>query len=103
MNLEKFVGAYCVVRCHDAGVHAGVVDEIEGRAVILSEARRLWKWVVRSGDFLSSVANNGIAKGSKVGEPLAGGLLLTEDCEIAICTPEAEKSIREFPSHEGNE
>ena len=89
----EMIGKYVIVRCRDAGVHAGVLREREGRECLLTEARRLWYWKpAKNGAFLSGVALYGLAKESKVGEEVT--ILLTENCEIIQCTGEAEASIR---------
>ncbi len=92
------IGKYVIVRCRDAGVHAGVLKTHEGRECLLDEARRLWRWRVPIGapDYLSGVATHGLDNESKVGEPIT--VHLTENCEIIACTPMAEASIREIAS-----
>jgi len=95
---SPMIGKYVIVRCKDAGVHAGVLDAASGREAILSESRRLWYWKSKKGSFLSGVARDGIDDTSKVGGPIS--IHLTETCEIILCTPTAEKSIREIKIHE---
>ena len=92
----SMIGKYVIVRCQAAGVHAGVLETTDGRACLLNEARRLWRWRVPNGapDFLSGVATHGIADDSKIGAPIR--VALTENCEIIECTAESEKSIRGF-------
>ena len=58
----KFIGQHVVVRTYSAGVHIGTLAEVEaspaGLAVVLRDARRLWRW---GGAFtLSEVATAGI-------------------------------------------
>jgi hypothetical protein len=87
------IGKYVIVRCRDAGVHAGVLKCHNGRECVLEESRRLWYWKVKgSGDFLSAIALSGVHEDSKLGAEIT--VHLTENCEIIICTKEAEKSIR---------
>jgi len=87
-------GRYVIVRCRDAGVHAGVLISHSGRECLLQDARRLWYWKPASkGAFLSGVALYGLDTASKVGEPVT--ILLTENCEIILCTQDAEFSIRQ--------
>lgn len=87
-------GKYVIVRCHDAGVHAGVLEANEGREAVLLESRRLWYWKPANGQkFLSGVAVAGLHKDSKLGAELPR-LHLTETCEIIECTSEAAASIR---------
>lgn len=93
------LGKFVLVRCRDAGVHAGVLQEFEGRACHLSQARRLYYWRPANGAaFLSGVATEGLDPDSRISVPV-GSILLTEDCEITICTEAAAKSIREFPAY----
>ena len=92
-------GKYVIVRCRDAGVHAGVLESYNGRECVLLNSRRLWYWKPTSGKFLSAVANNGLDSASKVGEPL-DRLHLTENCEIIQCSSDAEESIRGIKSNE---
>lgn len=90
------IGKYVIVRCRDAGVHAGVLESWDGRACVLNEARRLWRWRVPRGApaFLSGVATDGLADDCKIGAPIR--VHLTENCEIIECTLKAEASIRGF-------
>lgn len=93
---HTLIGKYVLVRCHDAGVHAGVLVDFKGRSCHLREARRLWYWKPANGQkFLSGVAVVGLDDSSKVGLTEVEKIL-TEDCEITLCTPAAEVSIREI-------
>lgn len=96
---EELIGKYVIVRCRDAGVHAGVLKSAEGRTAKLSESRRLWYWKAKKEAYLSGVARHGLnQKASKLGGPCE--IVLTETCEIIPCTSEAEKSIREAKTYE---
>ncbi len=95
---NKMIGKYVLVRCRDAGVHCGVLESYNGRECVLTEARRLWYWKPTQGAFLSSVAEQGLDSSSKVGEPQAR-IHLTENCEIAQCSAQAEDSIRGQDNH----
>ena len=91
---NPMIGKYVVVRCRDAGVHAGVLESINGRACTLKEARRLWYWKVKgAGDFLNAIALAGVHADSKLSAPVER-ILLTENCEILQCSDEAERVIR---------
>lgn len=84
-------GKFCLVRCRDAGVHAGIVMNVSGRAVALAEARRIWSWI---GAFTcSELANSGLSPGSKLAEEVKE-IELLEACEIIPCSASAEKIIR---------
>lgn len=95
---SDMIGKYVIVRCRDAGVHAGVLDAQSAREVILSQSRRLWYWKSKKGSFLSGVARDGLDSSSKVGGPIR--VHLTETCEIIECSDEAERSIRGAATHE---
>jgi len=92
------IGAYVIVRCRDAGVHAGVLVSHSGRECVLEDSRRLWFWKAARGAFLSGVAVYGLHEDSKIGDPVK--IHLTENCEIILCTADAEQSIRGLKSHE---
>jgi len=91
------IGSYVIVRCRDAGVHAGVLVSKSGRSCVLKESRRLWYWKAKRGSFLSAVAKYGIDDNSKVGCEI--DIELTENCEIILCSKDSEKSIRKQDSH----
>lgn len=90
----SMIGKYVIVRCRDAGVHAGVLLAHSGREATLKDSRRLWYWKPAKGKkFLSGVAVAGLHGDSKIGAPLPL-LHLTETCELILCTDEAAESIR---------
>lgn len=96
--MSNKIGKYVIVRCRDAGVHAGVLVSVSDRSASLSSARRLWYWRVPEGapSFLSGVATDGLDHAdSKVGTPV--DIDLTETCEVILCTDKAEQSIRSAP------
>lgn len=93
------VGKYVIVRCRDAGVHAGVLVSHNGRECVLNEARRLWYWKPANGAaFLSGVAREGLHSDSKVGTPVT--IHLTENCEIIQCSSDAQASITKAADHD---
>lgn len=94
---HPLIGEYVIVRCTNAGVHAGKLEKIYGRTAILSESRRLWRWKAKREAFLSGVARYGIGDGSVIGGDVF--ITLTETCEIIRCSEEAEQSIRKYPVH----
>lgn len=92
--VPSLIGQYVIVRCRDAGVHAGVLLAHEGREATLKDSRRLWYWKPAGGKkFLSGVAVAGLDESSKVGTTLPL-LHLTETCELILCSESAEHSIR---------
>lgn len=93
---ENLIGKYVIVRCRDAGVHAGVLESYQGREATLLNARRLWYWKpANNKKFLSGVAVAGLDKSSKIGASVIR-IILTENCEIIECTETAAKSIQEI-------
>jgi hypothetical protein len=96
---DPWIGKYVVVRCRDAGVHAGILVRRSEREAELTASRRLWYWqVANKGAFLSGVATEGLDhKASKVGAPI--DIVLTEICEVIACTDQAAASIAEAPTY----
>lgn len=93
------VGAYVIVRCRDAGVHAGVLESHNGRECVLSNARRLWYWKPANGAaFLSGVAQYGLDTSSKTGVAVER-IHLTENCEIIMCSSQASTNIEGMSSY----
>lgn len=67
MTFKK--GTFVLVRTIGAGVHFGTLEEKDGQAIRLSNARRLWSWTGALS--LSEVASKGITlNGSKISEPV---------------------------------
>ena len=95
---DALIGKYVIVRCKDAGVHAGILEHASGREALLSQSRRLWYWKSKKGSFLSGVARDGITNESKVGGAVR--VYLSETCEIIETSEEAERTIRNAPVHE---
>ncbi len=94
---NEMLGRYVLVRCTDAGVHAGELVSHEGRECLLRHARRLWYWKPAEGGLLSSVAEHGLRHDkSIVGEPQTL-IHLTETCEISLCSEKAADSISTAP------
>ncbi|MEZ4610577.1 MAG: hypothetical protein R2838_10090 [Caldilineaceae bacterium] len=86
---HPYVGQYCIVRCYGAGVHAGIVQSVDDKNVILSEASRIWQW---KGAFtLTNVAKNGVT-GGRVAGPLES-IALTDAIEIIPATRKCRESL----------
>lgn len=61
--------AVVVVRTRAAGVHIGRLRSVEGREVILDDARRLWRW--RGANTLNEVALRGVDEDyTRISEPV---------------------------------
>lgn len=86
------LGKKVIIRTFSAGVHYGELVEKDGKEVILKNARRLWYWkTTNKGISLSEVANEGLAKDSKV--CAAVDAIWLEAVEIIPCTKESIKNI----------
>lgn len=85
------IDRYCIVRCRDAGVWAGVVKQLAGRAVLLADANRIWAWY-EGCNTLSEMSLRGPGR-ARIAETVAEVLLL-EACEVIPCTPTAEANLR---------
>jgi hypothetical protein len=87
---------YVIVRCRNAGVHAGEYVKHSGQEVTLKNSRRIWYWSGAAS--LSELAVRGAKNVSACKfAPQVGDIVLLDACEIITCTPEAEKMIRECP------
>jgi len=97
---KEMIGDYVIVRCRDAGVHAGYLKSYEGREVVLTESRRLWYWkAANKSHSLSGVAVNGLESTSKITARVEK-IILPEACEIIFCSIVAMNSIQGQAIHE---
>ena len=89
---------FAIVRCRNAGVHAGELVSRKGGIVTLRNSRRLWKWISRA--TLSELSQSGPVNPTenKYG-CIVPSLNLTESdvCEVIACSPAAEKAILAVP------
>jgi hypothetical protein len=84
-------GKFCVVRTFSAGVHMGTVAYHSGREVMLTDARRLWRW--RGANTINEIAIRGVDENySRISEPVAE-VLLTEAVEIIPCAKDAQANL----------
>ena len=98
-SISTMIGKYVIVRCRDAGVHAGILESTNGRECVLNESRRLWYWKPANGQaFLSGVAAVGLDTSSKIGAAVR--VHLTENCEIIECSDVAKASISGAKNYE---
>ena len=92
---DPWIGKFVIVRCKDAGVHAGILESYSGREAVLLKSRRLWYWKPANYQkYLSGVAVAGLDASSKVGAPIER-IHLTETCEIIQISQSAVSSISE--------
>ena len=91
-EITGIIGNVRLVRTYSAGVWLGVVEQKNGKEVVLNSARRLWKWEAVSGISLSGVALFGINEsGSRIEPPVDG--VWVEAIELIPCSSEAIGSI----------
>jgi len=89
-------GDYVIVRTYSAGVFAGQLQTRNGKEVVLTNARRLWRWGGAAS--LSQMAMEGTSKPDDCKFPCAvAEVVLTEAIEILIVTDFAKKSIQSVP------
>lgn len=90
------IGKKVIIRTYSAGVWFGTLSEKSGKEVIITEARRMWKWWASKGISLSTCALYGIKHSkSKIVEPVSQVWL--EAIEIIPCTDVAIQSIGGAP------
>jgi hypothetical protein len=84
---------YGIVRCHDAGVHAGYIKSIKDRNVEIINSRRLWRWN-SSDNTLSGLSQQGpySIEECKFGD-MVPEILVADMCEIDYCSDKARKAI----------
>lgn len=96
----NMVGKKVIVRANVAGVHAGIVESLQGTTIVLKNAYRLWRVYTRdrSGS-ISDVAANGLKPDA---EHMIGAMLKTvlienpPGLEVAEMTEEAYASLEKY-------
>lgn len=87
------IGKEVIIRTYSAGVWFGVLKQKVGNEVILTKARRMYKWLAKESISLSGVARHGIKQDdSKICGELDSVWL--EAIEIIPVTGNAAESIR---------
>lgn len=90
------IGKEVIIRTYSAGVWFGVLKQKAGNEVILTKARRMYKWWAKESISLSGVARHGIKQDeSKICGDLDSVWL--EAIEIIPVTSNAAESIRTAP------
>ena len=95
------IGQEVIVRTYSAGVWFGLLKQKAGKEVILTEARRMWRWWAKESISLSGVALHGINQNKS---RIAGAVesVWLEAIEIMPITGEAAESIRTAQEAEQN-
>ena len=99
-------GAYVIVRCRNAGVHAGYLKSRDSNVLVLANSRRLWRWWSKF--TLSGLAMCGVLKGKEDVVRFACtlpkiDLTVSDVCEVIYCTKEARESIQSIKEYTENE
>ena len=98
-GLNAMLGKKVIIRTYSAGVWFGELEQKSGNEVILTEARRMWKWWAKQGISLSACAIHGIKHGeSKIVQAVESVWL--EAIEIIPCTDSAILSLESAPNAE---
>lgn len=88
---KKAKKPFVVVRTYSAGVHCGTLEGRMGREVVLSDARRLWRW--SGANTLHEVALRGVDEAyTRLSEPVAS-ITLTEAVEVIPATAQAAANL----------
>lgn len=87
---------YVICRTYSAGVFAGYLESKKGKEVVLTNARRLWRWAGAAS--LSQLAMEGTKNPDECKFPCeVDRVEFTEVIEILDVTSEAKKSIASVP------
>lgn len=93
---NRDIGRVCMVRTNSAGVFFGTLEACNGRAVRLSNARRVWYWAGAA--TLSQLAMDGTSRPLDCKFPMAvDEIVLTEVIEIIPMRPVAIARLGEVP------
>jgi hypothetical protein len=97
---NKLIGKPVIVRANVAGVHAGILESIDGTTVTLKDARRLWRYYTRDKTgSISDIAANGLKEKAdhQIGAILSTVVIVNPNgLEIAEMSKSAWKSVKEF-------
>ena len=91
-GLNQMVGEKCIIRTYSAGVWFGEISQKSGKEVIVTNARRLWRWHTKKSISLSAIANGDIDEGKS---RIAGSVdsVWLEAIELIPCTALSIKII----------
>ena len=94
------IGKKCIVRSNVAGVHAGIVEKLDGTEVTLKDAYRLWRIYTRDKTgSVSDVAANGLKSDAdhQIGARLNSVFISNpKGLELAEMTDEAYESLVKY-------
>jgi len=91
MNTAPEAHPYVIVRTYSAGVHFGRLVRYTGQEVVLSDARRIWRW--RGANTLHELSIHGAAEEwTRISEPVAE-ITLTQAIEVIPTTSDAAANL----------
>ena len=91
-SLNSMVGKQVIIRTYSAGVWFGTLSEKSGNEVIITGARRMWRWFAAESISLSAVALHGIKEDkSQIAEAVPSVWL--EAIEIIPCSSQSSDQI----------
>lgn len=87
---------YVIVRCNNAGVHAGVLVKQTKEHLVLKDARRIWYW--NGAASLSEIAVYGLNPAKSASSKIAAKvpriqLRQSDVCEVIACLPAGRESV----------
>lgn len=85
------IDEFVIVRTWTAGVHCGILSECSGTAVVLKDARRIWRW--SKAFSLNELSQKGGGEDSRISQPVPK-ILLTQAIEIIPCAPKAIENLQ---------
>lgn len=94
---NELVGCVVLVRDNRAGIHVGILRELDlaNKVAILAEARKVWYW--EGAASCHGIAAKGLChKGSKVA-PTVPMVASTDVVEVVLCTSEGAVSVMTCP------
>ena len=90
------IGKYVIVRGDRSGVFAGVLESQEGREVVLSKVRRLWRW--QGATECIQIASEGVKKPEDCRFTMeAESIKLLDAIEVISASAKAEANIKAVP------
>ena len=95
-GINTMIGKKVITRTYSAGVWFGELEQKSGNEVIITNARRMWKWWAKEGVSLSACSLYGVRHDdSKIVEAVESVWL--EAIEIIPCTDIAIQSLESAP------
>lgn len=85
------IGEFVLVRTYSAGVHCGTLADCSGTVVVLTDARRVWRW--KGANSLNELSIHGCDEEySRISESVPK-IMLTQGIEVIPCSPKAQKNL----------